>query len=64
MSIDVNAIGGLISSIGFPIVMCLILVYFMNVTNEKLTDAINGLQNVITELIAKEEAYHDKKDGE
>lgn len=64
MTIDLTAIGSLISSIGFPIVMCLILVYFMNVTNTKLTDAINGLQNVITELIAKEEAYHDKKDGD
>ena len=64
MTIDLAEIGGLISSIGFPIVMCLILVYFMNVTNTKLTDAINGLQNVITELIAKEEAYHDKKEGD
>ncbi len=63
MTIDLTAIGGLISSIGFPIVMCLILVYFMNVTNTKLTDAINDLKNVIIELVAKEESYH-KKDGD
>lgn len=64
MTINLAEIGSLISSIGFPIVMCLILVYFMNVSNQKLTDAINGLQNVITELIAKEDLYHDKKEGE
>lgn len=63
MTINLAEIGSLISSIGFPIVMCLILVYFMNVTNTNLIDAINDLRAAITELIAKEDSYH-KKDGE
>lgn len=57
-----NEIGSLISSVGFPVVMCLILVYFMNVTNAKLTEAINSLENAITELIAKEDIYHKDKE--
>lgn len=43
-----NEISQLISNVGFPIVMCLILVYYMNVTTAKLTDAINDLRNAIT----------------
>ena len=58
MTINLAEIGSLISSIGFPIVMCLILVYFMNVSNTNLTDAINDLRTAIAELIAKEDSYH------
>lgn len=63
MTINLAEIGSIISSIGFPIVMCLILVYYMNESNSKLTDAINDLRAAITELIAKEDSYH-KKDGD
>lgn len=63
MTINLAEIGSIISSIGFPIVMCLILVYYMNESNSKLTDAINDLRTAITELIAKEDSYH-KKDGD
>lgn len=62
MTIDITQIGSLISSIGFPCVMCLILVYFMNVSNKSLTDAIAELKNAITELIAREDIYHKKED--
>ena len=63
MTINLAEIGSIISSIGFPIVMCLILVYYMNESNSKLTDAINDLRAAITELIAKEDSYQ-KKDGD
>lgn len=63
MSIDITQIGSLISSIGFPCVMCLILVYFMNISNKHLADAISELKTAITELIAKEDIYHKSKGG-
>lgn len=53
-----NELGQLISNVGFPVVMCLILVYFMNVSNSKLTEAIDKLEKAIVELIAKEDSYH------
>lgn len=62
MTIDITQIGSLISSIGFPCVMCLILVYFMNISNKNLTDAIGELKNAITELIAREDIYHKNKE--
>lgn len=55
MTISLAEIGQLISSIGFPIVMCLILVYFMYQIMGEVKDAINNLSEKITELIAKEE---------
>lgn len=58
MTINLGEIATFISSVGFPIVMCLILVYFMNVSNKNLTNAISDLKNAITELIAKEEDFH------
>ena len=62
MTIDITQIGSLISSMGFPCVMCLILIYFMNITNKNLTDAICDLKNTITELIAREDIYHKNKE--
>lgn len=55
MTISLTEIGQLISTIGFPIVMCLILVYFMYQIMGEVKDAINNLSEKITELIAKEE---------
>jgi len=55
MTISLTEIGQLISSIGFPVVMCLILVYFMYQIMGDVKDAINNLSEKITELIAREE---------
>lgn len=46
-------LGNLISSIGFPIVVCLIMIYNNFTTTEKLTEAVNSLKNVIYQLSAK-----------
>ncbi len=62
MTIDITQIGSLVSSIGFPCVMCLILVYFMNISNKNLTEAISELKTAITELIAREDIYHKTKE--
>ena len=55
---DLNSIATIISTVGFPIAMCLILVYYVNATNQKLIEAITALKVAITELIAKEDSYH------
>lgn len=48
-----SEIGNLISSIGFPIVVCLIMIYNNFTTTEKLTEAVNSLKTVIYQLNAK-----------
>lgn len=48
-----SELGNLISSIGFPIVVCLIMIYNNFTTTEKLTDAVNSLKAVIYQLNAK-----------
>ena len=57
---NVNAVATIISTVCFPIAMCLILVYYMNATNQKLIEAITALKVAITELIAKEDSYHGR----
>lgn len=53
----INDIIELIASVGFPIVMCLILFFYMNKQNEKheheikeLTETINNNTKILTEL--------------
>lgn len=54
---EITQIIEIISTIGFPIVMCLILLNYMKAENEKhdnevkhLTDTINANTKVLTEL--------------
>lgn len=58
---DISTITSLIGSIGFPIVMCLMMFNYMKDEEAKLTDAINELKNVITILTERIERI-DKKD--
>lgn len=55
---DAQSITALISSVGFPIVMCLILIKYVQQENQrnddtitKLTDTINANTKAITELV-------------
>lgn len=55
---DATAITTLISSVGFPIVMCLILIKYLQQENQrnddtitKLTDTISANTKAITELV-------------
>lgn len=57
---DMNSATQLIGSIGFPIVMCLLLYYKMGTQDElhraemdKMTEAINNNTKALTELISK-----------
>lgn len=47
---DANAIIQAIGSIGFPVVMCLILVKYIQTTQEKLIDAIQSLTLAVKKL--------------
>lgn len=40
---DINVITSLIGSIGFPIVMCLILIYYIKYLTEKNTQALSQI---------------------
>ena len=61
-----NDIVNIISSVGFPIAMCLILMYYINTTQKelinKLADIGNALSNLITkvDIRAKEETDDGK----
>ena len=55
-----NEIVKVISSVGFPIVMCGVLFWYIYKVESKLTDAITELSTVIARL----EAKFDKIDGD
>lgn len=44
---DFNALVQSISTVGFPIIMCLILLYYMKSNSEKHADEVNQLRNAI-----------------
>lgn len=54
---DINDIVSIISNVGFPVAMCVVLLVYMNKQNEKhkeeidkLSDALQGNTKVLTEL--------------
>lgn len=47
---DINAIGNLISTIGFPIFVAVWMLYKTSKDNEKMTETIGDLKTAITEL--------------
>ena len=66
---DMATIAQLISTIGFPIAMCLIMTYFyhtsieeMKKTTNTLNDTITALNNKIDALIGGRRATDDKGD--
>lgn len=59
---DVGTITSLIGSIGFPIVMCLMMFNYMKDEEAKLTEAINELKNVITILTERIERIDKAND--
>ena len=51
---DIQPVVNMISTVGFPIVMCLIIYFKGNEQNEKITEALNNnnvlLQKILTYL--------------
>ena len=50
---DLNTVVTLIGSLGFPIVMCLLLFYYMSKTLKEMQTSINNNTNAITQLTAE-----------
>lgn len=57
---DVNALTSLISSVGFPIFMSIVLVYFMQKEQKDMGEAIHELKEAI--IVLTENIKGDKKD--
>lgn len=45
-----NEIVTAVSSVGFPIVMCIIIFYYMEKESESHKEEVNGLKEVLTDL--------------
>ena len=57
MSADVvSTVTSLISNVGFPIAMCLIMMWYIYTSQSKLTEAINELRETMVEVRARLEA--------
>lgn len=57
MSADVvQTVTNLISNVGFPIAMCLIMMWYIYTSQSKLTEAINELRETMVEVRARLEA--------
>lgn len=54
-----NEVVKAISSVGFPIVMCGVLFWYIYKVESKLTDAINNLSQVIVRLETKLDKHGD-----
>lgn len=61
---DMTAIVQMISSVGFPIVMCVILFNYIKETQSKLTEAVNSLTDTVSALrIELEKMYRGDQNG-
>ena len=58
---DANTIISTISSVGFPIVMYLILVWYIRNTHEKLIEAIQSLTQAVVKLEVRLDKIEDKE---
>ena len=55
---DMTAIVQMISSVGFPIVMCVILFNYIKETQSKLTEAVNSLTDTVSALLIELEKMY------
>lgn len=47
---DITAVGQIISSVGFPIVMSLLFFYYVRDTQAEMTQAVNDLKSSVDKL--------------
>lgn len=60
---NVQEIGTLVSTVGFPIVMCGVLFWYINKMTDSITNAVQEMKLAVTELKnAVEEHYHNATD--
>lgn len=55
----VNVVTSMISNVGFPIAMCLLMMWYIYTSQSKLTEAINELKETMVEVKARLEAMKD-----
>lgn len=48
---DISAVGSLVSSVGFPIVIAFVLVWYIKEEQDKMRETLNELKTAITRLI-------------
>lgn len=64
---DLNALSSLISGVGFPIVMAVILIWYIKEEQDKMRETLNELKTAITRLIDRidnMEHYNEEKGKE
>ena len=59
---DPNTVIQTISSVGFPIVMCLILVWYIKNTQEKLIEALQNLTQAVVKLETRLDQLEERGD--
>ncbi len=55
-----NTVTNLISNVGFPIAMCLLMMWYIYTSQSKLTEAINELKETMVEVKARLEAMKNE----
>lgn len=50
---DYNAIATLVGGVGFPIVACCAMAYYINTTHKQLSEALNNNTKVLAVVLAK-----------
>lgn len=56
---EYSTVTQLIGSFGFPIVMCLLMTWYINSTNKELTTAINNLSKISKAILTKLDIVED-----
>ena len=57
---EVTTITSMISNVGFPIAMCLLMMWYIYTSQSKLTEAINELKETMVEVKARLEAMKNE----
>lgn len=60
---DISALAEIISTIGFPIFVALILMWYIKTEQDSMKETLNELKTAITRLIDRIDRIGEKKDG-
>lgn len=58
---DISAVANLVSSVGFPILVALILIWYIKEEQDKMRETLNELKTAITRLIDRIDRMEDYK---
>lgn len=60
---DISTITTTISTVGFPIVMCLLMAWYFTKRDETMTAALNDLTAAVNKLVGKLEGEESNGEG-